>query len=88
MRIQRCRGCGRHAFPPRRWCPDCGGDSWEDVHAGEGVVESATVLRDGTRVGTVRLDAGPAAVVLIRDAVVEGDRLSLQTAASASSRRS
>ena len=58
MNVTRCRGCGRLAFPPRLWCPDCSSDAWEEAEAA-GVVETATQARDGTGVATVVLDSGP-----------------------------
>jgi hypothetical protein len=77
VKIRRCHGCGRHAFPPRLWCPDCGGDAWDEVEAGSGTVEKVTVTRDGVRVGTVRLDAGPLVVVRLDEDAEEGAPLGL-----------
>ena len=59
MKLLRCRGCGRLAFPPRLWCPDCGAPAWEEADAPEGVVETATESREGVSIGTVLLDDGP-----------------------------
>jgi uncharacterized OB-fold protein len=77
VKIRRCRRCGRHAFPPPLWCPDCAGDAWDEVEAGPGTVESVTVTREGVRVGTVRLEAGPPVVVRLDDGAEVGARLIL-----------
>ena len=70
MIVERCTTCGRLAHPPRLWCPDCGGDSWEAAEVAGGVVETAT---EG--VATVVLDGGPP-VLLAVDAA-PGTRISL-----------
>jgi len=33
LRLQRCRGCGKHRFPAMPGCPSCGGDESEWVDA-------------------------------------------------------
>ncbi len=44
LRIQRCRGCGRHVFYPRFACPTCLSADLEWVRAsGRGVVHTFTV---------------------------------------------
>jgi uncharacterized OB-fold protein len=68
LQIFRCGGCGLHLFPERLRCPRCGGVRFDRVPAGPGRVEEQTRLRDGVRLGSVRLDAGP--VVVAR---LEGD---------------
>lgn len=75
MRVARCSGCGRLSFPPRLWCPHCGRDAWEPAEVREGVVETATVTRDGDRVATVVLDGGPP--VLVATDARPGERVEL-----------
>lgn len=42
--VEHCGPCGRHLFPPRGYCPGCGGRELDDVAvAGPGVVYSFTV---------------------------------------------
>jgi uncharacterized OB-fold protein len=46
----RCTHCGELAIPPREFCPACGKRGWEPVPlAGEGVVDSFTVIRVAPR---------------------------------------
>ena len=63
--MTRCRGCGRLAFPPRLWCPDCSSDAWEEAEA-----------RDGTGVATVVLDSGPPVLARV-ERVQPGSRVRL-----------
>ena len=42
--VEYCGGCARHVFPPRGYCPGCGGRELDDVTVdGPGVVYSFTV---------------------------------------------
>ena len=43
-----CAGCGRTAWPPRGFCPECGSDrfDWVDL-PGEGTVHAFTVQETG-----------------------------------------
>jgi uncharacterized OB-fold protein len=68
----KCRGCGRSAWPPRGFCPECGSDAfdWTDL-PGEGTVHAFTVQETGLpagfeapRVFAILTDADPAAVKL------------------------
>jgi uncharacterized OB-fold protein len=47
-----CTGCGRTTWPPRAFCPECGGDgfSWVDLPA-EGTVHAFTVQETGLPAG-------------------------------------
>ena len=46
LRVQRCRGCGRHVFYPRNFCPHCLSEGLEWVTAsGLGKLYSFTVVR-------------------------------------------
>jgi uncharacterized OB-fold protein len=46
LRVQRCRGCGRHIFYPRAICPFCLSEHLDWVTAsGKGKVYSYTVVR-------------------------------------------
>lgn len=77
MKVQRCSACGRVAFPPRLWCPDCGGDRWDDAEATEGVVETVTTTRDGAILATVVPNGGPPILVRLDEPSAEGDRIRL-----------
>ena len=48
----RCTGCGRTAWPPRGFCPECAGDAfdWIDLPA-EGTVHAFTVQETGLPAG-------------------------------------
>jgi hypothetical protein len=48
----RCAGCGRTAWPPRGFCPECGADrfAWMDL-PGEGVVHAFTIQETGLPAG-------------------------------------
>jgi uncharacterized OB-fold protein len=48
----RCTGCGRTAWPPRGFCPECGGDAfgWIDLPS-EGTVHAFTVQETGLPAG-------------------------------------
>lgn len=42
--LQRCAGCGQVRFPPRGFCPHCGGEKYEAVvAAGDAVLHSYVV---------------------------------------------
>jgi uncharacterized OB-fold protein len=48
----RCRGCGRRDWPPRGFCPECGGDEVDWVELpGEGTVHAFTVQHAGVPAG-------------------------------------
>lgn len=70
LRLQRCAGCGRHQFPPRALCADCGCRALEWVRAsGRGRIASFTVVRRPLSpayaaevpyvVALIRLEEGP-----------------------------
>ena len=72
----RCAGCGRTAWPPRAFCPDCGDDrfDWVDLPA-EGTVHAFTVQEtglpagfDGPRVFAIVKVAGHRIFTVVRDA--------------------
>jgi uncharacterized OB-fold protein len=65
LQIFHCTACGVHLFPERLRCPRCGGRSFERVPAGPGRVEERTRLRDGPRLGSVRLDKGPVVIARV-----------------------
>jgi uncharacterized protein len=69
LRIQRCKTCGRHRYPPGNRCPSCWSDQYEWIEAaGTGTVYSFTVMRRAYHpglvdvlpyvVGVVELDEG------------------------------
>jgi uncharacterized OB-fold protein len=47
-----CGGCGRIAWPPRGFCPECGDDrvEWREL-SGDGVVQAFTVQETGVPAG-------------------------------------
>ena len=65
-----CTTCGRAAFPAPVWCPACGGADWREEELGAGAVEETTFVQRApgrrldaaVRLGSVRLDVGPAIV--------------------------
>jgi uncharacterized OB-fold protein len=60
LMLQRCDGCARHVFPPRRLCPYCGGSNLAWVAAdGCGTVHATTVVARPAKHG------GPYGVVLV-----------------------
>lgn len=80
MILRVCRRCDLVAFPPRRWCPRCGGASWRRASPGLGTVESVTHVHQGFGITgvsrpylcTVRLDAGPAVIATADPHLVPG----------------
>lgn len=82
-----CRSCGLAVFPSRSLCARCGGASWLRRTAKSGILGEATTLRRARgrqlecpiRLGTVRLDAGPAVVVRLDQEVAPGTRVVLET---------
>ena len=61
-----CEACGHAVFPRLLLCPVCGADRWREQRADRGVLEQATLVHPseerGTRVGSVRTDAGPVVI--------------------------
>jgi hypothetical protein len=59
----RCAHCERTAWPPRGFCPECGGDAfdWTDLPA-EGTVHAFTVQETGLPAGF----AGPRVFVIVK----------------------
>lgn len=79
-----CDRCGRVLFPDRLLCPGCGSAEMTRRLIASGVVEDGTVLRRapggvaGTvRLGTVRLDGGPAVVARLEPGATAGGRVRL-----------
>jgi uncharacterized OB-fold protein len=78
-----CLSCGRAAFPRPLWCPVCGADEWSEEELGAGRVEETTLVRRApgrvldppSRLGTVRLDAGPPIVVRLAAGASAGSRV-------------
>jgi scaffold protein (connect acetoacetyl-CoA thiolase and HMG-CoA synthase) len=77
----RCTGCSKIAFPPRRVCPSCHGDSFETITlSGEGKLVTWTVIHVAPGdfavqapyvVGIVELDEGVRLTAQIVDCNVE-----------------
>jgi uncharacterized OB-fold protein len=65
----RCAGCGRTAWPPRGFCPECGTDrfDWVDLPS-EGTVHAFTAQATGLPVGF----AGPRVFAIVK---VDGHRV-------------
>lgn len=71
-----CGRCGWRGFPPRLWCPACGGDGLGETEVSSGKLEETTVLRRAAgraprgpvRLGTVLLEGGGRAVARVVDA--------------------
>lgn len=65
----RCRGCGRTAWPPRGFCPECGADAfdWVDL-PGEGTLHAFTVQETGLPAGF----EGPRVFAIVK---VDGHRV-------------
>jgi uncharacterized OB-fold protein len=59
----RCAGCHRTAWPPRGFCPECGGDEfgWVDLPS-EGTVHAFTVQETGLPAGF----AGPRVFAVVK----------------------
>jgi uncharacterized protein len=81
--IPACANCGHSIWPPRLACPVCGAAEWNQKQAATGTVEDVTEApgydETPTRLGTVRLDAGPPVIADIDRGAEAGDsvRLSL-----------
>ncbi len=86
--LQVCLDCGTVIYPPRDACPSCFSARlpFRDVDPGGTLVAETTVqtltdpyFRERTpwRVGTVKLDAGPAVVAHLHEDAVEGGRVRL-----------
>jgi uncharacterized OB-fold protein len=77
----RCRACGKIAFPPRRICPGCHGESLETITlSGEGKLVTWTIIHVAPRdfavqapyvVGIVELDEGVRVTAQIVDCIAE-----------------
>lgn len=65
----RCGGCGRTAWPPRAFCPECAADAfeWVDLPA-EGTIHAFTVQEAGLPAGF----EGPRVFAIVK---VDGHRL-------------
>jgi uncharacterized protein len=65
----RCAGCGRTAWPPRGFCPECCADRFEWVDLpGEGTIHAFTVQETGLPAGFV----GPRVFAIVK---VDGHRV-------------
>jgi uncharacterized OB-fold protein len=83
LQIQRCERCGTSAFPDRLWCPGCGAGELGHGPAGPGRVEEETTLRrpptdEPTRLGTVRLRAGPLVIARLATNIGAGTQVRLE----------
>jgi uncharacterized OB-fold protein len=65
----RCTRCGRTAWPPRGFCPECAADAFEWVDlSGEGIVHAFTVQETGLPTGF----DGPRVFAIVK---VDGHRI-------------
>jgi uncharacterized OB-fold protein len=82
-----CRSCSLAVFPSRALCPRCGGAGWLRRAATSAILEDVTTLHhargrqldSSIRLGTVRLDSGPAVVVRLEKKLSPGTRVVLET---------
>jgi uncharacterized protein len=73
-----CARCGRMVFPARILCPGCSGSEWRREWVDTGVVEEVTIVHDeAVRIGSVRLEGGPAIVVQLGPEAEPGSRVRL-----------
>jgi len=78
LAIAVCRSCGRKFFPLPLACRQCGGSDFDSVRAPAGTVEEVTeVTVTRSRIGSVRLDAGPVVVAQVGQSTKPGDRVEL-----------
>jgi uncharacterized protein len=73
-----CARCERMVFPARILCPACGGSEWRREWVDAGIVEEVTIVCDeAVRIGSVRLEGGPAIVVRLGPEAEPGSRVRL-----------
>jgi NAD(P)-dependent dehydrogenase (short-subunit alcohol dehydrogenase family)/uncharacterized OB-fold protein len=89
FRLQTCADCGTVVYPPRDACPQCLSPRlpYADVDA-RGLLVAETTVRVATdpyfrermpwRIGTVKLDAGPALLAHLHGDAAEGGRVRLE----------
>lgn len=86
--LQHCTECGAVQYPPRDACPRCLSVAldWRDTETGGQVIAQTAIHaspdpyfreRLPWRIGTVKLDAGPVALVHLHGDVARGDRVRL-----------
>jgi uncharacterized OB-fold protein len=68
---------GHAVWPPRVLCPVCASGEWSSEPAEAGVVEEVTEVA-GTRIASVRTDAGPRVVARLEGELGPGDRVALR----------
>jgi uncharacterized OB-fold protein len=80
LQIQQCKTCGAGWFPDRLRCPSCGGGEFDRISAGPGTVQEVTTShRDNAKLGSVRLDAGPIVIALLKPPTAPDARIRLET---------
>jgi uncharacterized OB-fold protein len=85
--IHVCRRCGYNAFPPRYFCPNCGGARWRRDLVTQGIVEERTILRhipgvsedSAILIAAVRVDAGPIIIARLICDVPQGTSVNVST---------
>jgi uncharacterized OB-fold protein len=68
---------GHAVYPPRLLCPVCASDDWHAVAAPAGTVEEVTEVA-GTRIASVRSEAGPRVVARAEGELAPGDAVALR----------
>lgn len=82
--IFQCTACEATLFPERYLCPRCGGDQWQRVEAGVGVVEQLTRLFDRTSgsepvlLATIRTEPEAWVIAQLAEPMKPGERVRLQ----------
>ncbi len=82
LAIPACANCGHAIWPPRLACAVCGAAEWTETAASTGTLLDVTEAPgyDGspTKIGTVRLDAGPPAIAALDDDAQPGDPVEVE----------
>jgi uncharacterized OB-fold protein len=77
--IQQCKLCGRCWFPERLRCPHCGSRAFGRIAAGPGTVQEVTGRPEAPeRLGSIRLDAGPAVIAALKNGIDPGARVAME----------
>jgi uncharacterized protein len=83
--VSRCAACRAGFFPPRLFCPRCGGQEFEDDLVHDGVVEQSTIVRHAARqadwkprrIGSVRTSDGQVIVAGLEEELPNGQPVRL-----------
>lgn len=85
LMIDECTGCAQAWFPPRHWCPACGGNQWRSIQPQIARVAQSTTVR--ARVGiqpaqnlymaSVQLTEGPVVIAASETLLAPGTAVTL-----------